>query len=120
MNWLLAHPQLILWAFPFILATCVAFIGRIEKAGISYLLSRGDTIDQDAMRATCAIWVKWAERRAAPNADGSSKFATVDKFLSHALPFLSTDERKNLIESSVAAMDAAAQDALKQNQVQKP
>lgn len=114
MNFLLAHPSLLLWAFPFVLAAAVGAIGKIEKAGIAYLFSRGDKIDQDCARSIVAAVVKWAELRAAPNADGTSKFAVVDKLLARAMPFLSADERREIIEKSVAEMDKAANDALGQ------
>ncbi len=112
MTWLLAHPSLLLWAFPFILAAVVGAVGKIEKAGISYLFSRGDAIDQECARSIVAAVVLWAEKRAAPNADGSSKFATVDRLLANALPFLNADERRQVIEASVREMDKAANDAL--------
>lgn len=112
MTWLMSHPSLLLWAFPFVLAAAVGAIGKAEKAGISYLFSRGDAVDQECARSVVAAIVKWAEKRAAPNADGSSKFATVDKLLARALPFLSADERRQVIEQSVREMDKAANDAL--------
>lgn len=111
-QYLLAHPSLLLWAFPFVLAAAVGAVGKAEKAGISYLFSRGDAIDQECARSIVAAVVKWAEKRAAPNADGSSKFAAVDKMLARALPFLTADERRQVIEKCVAEMDQAAQDAL--------
>ncbi len=111
-NFVLAHPSLLLWAFPFVLAAAVGAIGKAEKAGIAYLFSRGDAVDQECARAIVAAVVKWAEKRAAPNADGSSKFAAVDKLLARFLPFLSADERREIIEKSVAEMDKAANEAL--------
>jgi hypothetical protein len=112
MNYLLAHPALLLWAFPFVLAAAVKGIASVEKAVFARLFELGDPVDQKAVRATAAIWVQWAEAKAGPAADGSSKFVLVDKLLARALPFLSADQRKSLIEQSVSAMDAAAQAAL--------
>lgn len=111
-NWLLAHPSLLLWAFPFVLAAAVGAIGKAEKAGIAYLFSRGDVVDQECARSVVAAVVVWAEKRAAPNADGSSKFAAVDKLLARFLPFLSADERREVIEASVKEMDKAAHEAI--------
>lgn len=115
MNYLLAHPALLLWAFPFVVGAVVKFIGNMEKVALERLFSYGDADDRAAIRATADIWVKWAERRAAPNADGSSKFAVVDKLLARGLPFLSAEDRRSLIEKCVAEMDAAANAELAKN-----
>ncbi len=112
MNFILSHPSLLLWAFPFVLTSGVVLLGKIEKAALARLFVLGDAADQEAIRTIAGAVVKWAEAKAAPNADGSSKFATVDKLLARALPFLSADQRRMLIERSVAEMDKDAHDAL--------
>lgn len=112
MKFLIDHPSLLLWAFPFVLTGAVAGLGRLEKNALARLFSAGDATDQQAIRAIVGAVVKWAEKKSAPNADGTAKFATVDRLLGRALPFLSADERHQLIQKAVDEMDKDAEAAL--------
>lgn len=111
-QFILNHPALLLWAFSFVLTSSVVALGKAEKAALARLFVLGDAADQEAIRTIAGAVVKWAEKKAAPNADGSSKFAVVDKMLARALPFLSADQRREIIEKAVAEMDKDANDAL--------
>lgn len=113
-NYVLAHPSLLLWLFPFLVAGAVSAIGKAEKYALARLLTIGDVHTQKAIHDTIKVWVVWAEEEYADPRDGtgSEKFAAVDNLLARALPFLSADQRRDLIEKAVKEMDAEANAAL--------
>lgn len=105
-TFLLNHPAL----FLFLLPAVPSVIGKIEKVMIARLLSRGDAADQELLRSVAKAVVLWAEKKGA--SDGSSKFAVADKLVARALPFLSADQRRSLIQGAVDEMDKAANEAI--------
>lgn len=110
MNFIMSHPWLLAMILPTVLASIPSAIVKIEKMAIARLLSSGDEIDQEAIRATFQVWVVWAEKKGAR--DGPAKFAKVDSIVSRVFPFLSADQRKSLIEDAVTQMDAAAKSSI--------
>jgi hypothetical protein len=108
-DWVLNHPSLLLLAVPAI----PSILGRLEKAAIARLLSAGDEADQNLMRSVVSAVVVWAEEKGAKS--GAEKFAAADKVLARALPFLSADQRKDLIENAVKALDESAKQAVSES-----
>jgi hypothetical protein len=112
-QFLLNHPAL----FLFLLPAIPSVLGKLEKAAIARLLSAGDAADQKLIRTVTKGVVVWAEDKSA--LDGSGKFAIADKLVARAMPFLSADQRKALIQNAVAELDKDANDALAEAPAQK-
>lgn len=105
-QFLINHPAV----FLFLLPALPSILGKIEKAAIAQLLARGDSVDQKLLRTVAKAIVVWAEEKGSIN--GAAKFTMADKLISRALPFLTAEQRKELIESAVAELDKSANDAL--------
>ena len=105
-EFLLNHPYLFLFALPLVPVA----LAKIEKIAIARLLSEGDADDQALLRSVAQAVVLWAEKKGAQ--DGSGKFAVADKLVARALPFLSADQRRKLIQDAVDQMDKAAHEAI--------
>lgn len=105
-NFLMNHPAL----FLFLLPAVPSVLGKLEKAAIARLLAAGDLADQKLILTVTKGFVVWAEDKG--RLDGSGKFAVADKLVARAMPFLSADQRRDLIQNAVAELDKDANDAL--------
>lgn len=106
LQYLIDHPGLFAFAIPAIPLILV----KIERFAVSQLLSRGDPIDQEAIKGVLKVLVVWAEKKGAT--DGAAKFAAVDRIVAHAIPFLTADQRKSLIEDAVKKLDDEAHNTI--------
>lgn len=106
-----SHPWLLaLLGVPALLAALPGIIRKLEVQALHKLIDQGDEIDHQAIRDTIAVWVQWAEKKYGAD-KGPVKFAAVDALIAKALPFMSADDRKKLIEDVVKALDEGAREA---------
>lgn len=111
MSYILNHPALLLWALPVLLPFIPKAVRAIEGRILRHLLSAGDADDQQLIRAITRAFVVWAENKCQKEGAGGEKFKQVDALLAKALPFLSADQRRTLIENTLEALDAEAKAA---------
>lgn len=111
MEYLLKHPVLFLWALPMLLPFVPKLVRSISGMAFKRLVSEGDADDQLLMRSITKAFVVWAENKCKKDGAGGEKFKQVDALLAKAIPFLSADQRKSLIENTLDALDAEAKNA---------
>jgi hypothetical protein len=107
-HFVMDHPALLLLLLPAVPSVLV----KLEKAALAELFSLGDAADQAFARDVAAALVKWAEAKYDAPGSGDAKRAAVDRALAWALPFMSADQRKDLIEKSVAELDKGAKEVI--------
>lgn len=113
-NFVLAHPALLALFVPTILAAIPGLLVKLEKAALARLFSAGDVSDQKAIRGIVKVAVIWAEEKynnpIGPS--GETKLAAVSRMIQRALPFLSADQVRGLIEEAVKEIDSEAKAAI--------
>lgn len=111
LQYLIDHPWLLaLLGAPALIKSLPGLLRKLEVAALRRLVEKGDEIDREALKGTLAVWVTWAEKKYGAG-KGPVKFEAVDGLLSKALPFLSAEDRKHLIEESVKQLDEGAHEA---------
>jgi hypothetical protein len=110
MQFILNHPWLLsLLGLPAILAAIPLALQKFEVSALKSLFRFGDSADQKAMKGIVKVLVQWAEDK---YSEGAVKFDVVDAIVARALPFLTVEQRKQLIEDSVKDLDAGASEAI--------
>ena len=111
-NLIMDHPWLLAFVgFPALIAALPGWFAKIEKAALSRMLANGDEADKKLKKAIVLALVVWAEEKYKDPGVGSFKYAAVDALLAHYLPMLTPEQRKNLIEGTLSALDMTARQA---------
>jgi hypothetical protein len=110
LSYILAHPWLLsLIGLPALLAAVPLVLQKLEVQALKELFKVGDDADKRAIKAIVKALVQWAEDK---YKEGAVKFDTVDTIIARTFPFLSADQRKQLIEETVRDLDAGAKTAV--------
>lgn len=106
-----SHPWLLaLIGVPALVAALPTMLHKAEVSALKSLFAQGDAADQKALKGIALVAVTWAEEKYG-DGKGIVKFEAVDALLAKAIPFISADQRKKLIEDTVTGLDSGVHEA---------